>query len=176
MTQLTLNIKQFDITKVTSFFANYERNSNLFDYKEPLVLTDVAKLRVEMFKEVHENIMKIQKRTFNYINKKRKNAPLLKKKNKIYLFARNFKRRGKSKKLKFVKVEAFFIKKVKGPKSYELNLLNDAKVHSIFDISLLKSIDLNTFIQETFQYEKQKKKKFEIEKILKKKENQYLIK
>ena len=75
-----------------------------------------------------------------------------------------------------MKIEAFLVKKIKEFKSYELNLFKNARVHSIFDISLLKLIDFNTFIQKTFHYEKQKKKEFEIEKILKKKESQYLIK
>ena len=176
MTQLTLNIKQFETTKITSFFANYERNSNLFDYKKSLMLTNVAKSRVEMLKKVHENIMKMQKKTSTYVNKKRKNASLLKEENKIYFFAKNLRKKNKNKKLNFTKVEIFFIKKVKKFKSYELNLLKNAKIHSIFDIFLLKSIDLNIFIQETFHYEKQKEKKFEIKKILKKEKNQYLIK
>ena len=122
------------------------------------MLTNVAKSRVEMLKKVHENIIKMQNKTFNYINKKRKNTSLLKEGNKIYLFAKNFEKKSKNKKLNFVKVEAFFIKKVKRLKSYELNLLKNAKVHSIFDIFLLKLIDFNTLIQETFHYEKQKKK------------------
>ena len=56
-----------------------------------------------------------------------------------------------------MKIEAFFIKKVKKLKNYELNLFKDAKIHSIFNIFLLKLIDFNTFIQKTFHYEKQKK-------------------
>ena len=122
MTQLTLSIKQFDTTKVISFFANYERNSNLFDYKESSMLTNVAKSRIEIFKMIYENIVKMQNKTFNRINKKRKNAPLLKERNKVYFFTRNIKRKGKSKKLNFVKIEAFFIKKIKELKSYELDL------------------------------------------------------
>ena len=57
------------------------------------MLTNVAKSRVEMLKKVHKNIMKMQKKTFNYINKKRKNAFLLKKENKIYLFAKNLRKK-----------------------------------------------------------------------------------
>ena len=57
-----------------------------------------------------------------------------------------------------IKVEAFFIKKIKKLKNYKLNLLKNAKIHLIFDIFLLKLIDLNKFIRETFHYEKQKKR------------------
>ena len=69
-----------------------------------------------------------------------------------------------------IKIEAFFIKKIQKFKSYELNLFKNVKIHLIFNISLLKLVDLNTFIQETFRYEKQKKK-FKIEKILTKKKS-----
>ena len=89
---------------------------------------------------------------------------------------KNLKRKNKNKKLNSIKIEAFFIKRIKRFKNYKLNLFKNVKIHSIFNISLLKSIDFNAFIQETFHYEKQKKEKFEIEKILTKRENQYLIK
>ena len=73
----------------------------------------------------------------------------------------------KNKKLNSIKVEAFFIKKIKKFKNYELNLSKNAKIHSIFNISLLKLIDSNTFIQETFCYNTQKKNEFKIKIILK---------
>ena len=94
---MTLNIKQFNTTKTILFFANYERNSNLFNYKKSSILTNVAKLRVEIFKKVHENITKMQNKTFEYDNKKRKNISLLKKRNKMYLFAKNLKKKNKKK-------------------------------------------------------------------------------
>ena len=100
----------------------------------------------------------------------------MKKKNKVYLFAKKLKNKNKNKKLNFIKIKAFFIKKIKRFKNYKLNLFKNAKVHSIFNISLLKSIDFNIFIQETFHYKKQKEKEFEIEEILKKEKSQYLIK
>ena len=171
MTQMTLNIKQFDTTKTTSFFVNYERLLNLFDYKESSMLANATKSKVETLKKVHENIIKMQFKFANYANKKRKNAPLFKEGNKIYLFAKNLKRKSKNKKLDSIKIEAFFVKKIKKFKSYELNLSKNVKIHLIFDISLLKSIDPNTLIQEKFQYEKQKKEKFEVEEILNKKRN-----
>ena len=42
MTQLTLSSKHFDITKVTSFYANFERESNLLNFRQSEVLTDAA--------------------------------------------------------------------------------------------------------------------------------------
>ena len=111
----------------------------------------------------------MQNKSTRYVNKRRKDAPLLKKRNKVFLLTRNLKRKGKSKKLNSIKIEAFFIKEIKESKSYELNLSKNVKIHSIFNIFLLKSIDSNTFIQETFHYICQKEQKFEVEKILKQK-------
>ena len=91
-------------------------------------------------------------RSTKYQNKKRKNASLLKKKDKIFLFAKNLKRKNKNKKLKSIKIEVFLIKKIKKLKNYELNLFKNVKIYLIFNISLLKSIDSNTSIQEIFQY------------------------
>ena len=71
---------------------------------------------LKYLKKIHENIMKMQNKTFNYINKKRKNAFLLKKKNKIYLFAKNLKKKNKNKKLNFVKIETFLLKRLKNLK------------------------------------------------------------
>jgi hypothetical protein len=78
--------------------------------------------------------------------------------------------------LNHVKVESFLVKKAKKSVNYELDLLKDAKVFLIFHISLLKSVDLSTSIQNTFHYKSQKKIEFVIEKILEQRDQQYLIK
>ena len=101
----------------------------------------------------------MQIKSFTYINNKRKNASLLKERNKIYFLTKNFlKKKNKNKKLNLIKVETFCIKKIKKSKIYELNLLKNVKIHLIFNIFLLKLIDFNIFIQKIFHYKKQKKK------------------
>jgi len=87
----------------------------------------------------------------------------------VYLLTKNLKTRKKSKKLDHVKVEPFFIKEVKESINYELDLLKDAKVFLVFHISLLELVDPNTPIQETFHYHPQEENRFEVEKILEKK-------
>jgi hypothetical protein len=94
----------------------------------------------------------------------------------MYLLTKNLKIRKKSKKLNHVKVESFFIKEVKKLINYELDLFKNVKVFLVFHISLLKSADFNTSIQETFHYHSQKENRFEIKKILEKKDQQYLVK
>jgi hypothetical protein len=94
----------------------------------------------------------------------------------VYLLTKNLKIRKKSRKLNHVKIESFFIKEVKKSVNYELDLPKNARVFLVFHISLLKSADPSTSIQETFHYYSQKKNRFEIEKILEKKGQQYLVK
>ena len=72
MTQLTFNIKKFNIIKTTSFFANFKRNFNSFNYKESSMLTNVTKLRIDMMKQIHDNIMKMQIKSTIYQNTKKK--------------------------------------------------------------------------------------------------------
>jgi hypothetical protein len=67
-----------------------------------------------------------------------------------------------------MKIESFFIKKIKKSINYELNLSINVKIFSIFYVFLLKSIDSKTFIQNIFHYEIQKKKRIRNRKILKK--------
>ena len=146
MTQLIFNVKQFNIIKTTLFSANYKRNLNLFNYKESSMLTNAIKSRVETLKQIHENILKMQIKSINYQNKKIKNVFLLKKKIKYFFLQKILKEKNKNKKLKLIKIEAFFIKKIKGFKSYKLNLLKDVKIYLIFNIFLSKLINLNIFI------------------------------
>ena len=103
-------------------------------------------------------------------------ASQLKKKNKVYLLTKNLKIKKKSKKLDHVKVESFFIKEVKRLINYELDLPKNAKVFLVFHILLLKPIDPNTFIQEAFHYYSQEENRFEVKRILEKKNQQYLVK
>jgi hypothetical protein len=103
-------------------------------------------------------------------------TPQLKERDKVYLLTRNLKTKKKSRKLNHVKVELFFIKTIKGPINYELDLLKDAKVFLVFHVSLLELVDLNTSIQETFHYRAQEESKYEVKKILKQQGQNYLIK
>ena len=144
MTQLTLNAKVSNITKVTSFFANYNKKLNLFKKERTHLLAQSTIERVETLKRVHDNISKMQERSTKYQNEKRKTTSQLKERDKIYLFTKNLKTRKLSKKLNHVKVESFLIKKAKRSINYELDLPKDAKVFLIFHVSLLESVDPST--------------------------------
>ena len=176
MTQLTLNSKHFDTTKMTSFYANYDRESNLLNYEQSKISTNAAERQVKTLRMIHNNIVKMQQRFFKYINKKRKMTSLLKKGNKVYLLTKNLKTKKASKKLNNVKIESFYVKKVRESKTYELKLSKNIKIFSIFDIFLLESTDPKTLIQETFHFKEEEKEIYTMERILKKKDQNYLIK
>ncbi len=176
MAQLALNAKVLNTTRVTSFFANYDKEFNLFGKERTHLLAQSAIEKVETLKKVHDNISKMQERSTKYQNKKRKTTPQLKEGDKVYLFTKNLRTRKPSKKLDHVKVESFLVKKIKGPVNYELDLPKDAKVFSIFHISLLKLADSTTPLQDTFYFHSQKEKQYEVEKILRREGQEYLIK
>ncbi len=176
MAQLALNAKISNTTKITLFFANYDKKSNLFGQQRKHLAAQLAIERVATLKKIHDNITTMQTKLTRYQNKKRKMTPQLKERNKMYLLTKNLKIRKKSKKLNHVKVESFFIKAVKESVNYELDLPKNAKVFLVFHISLLESVDLSTSIQGTFHYYSQKEDRFEVERILEKKSQRYLVK
>ena len=74
------------------------------------------------------------------------------------------------------KVESFYIKAVREEVSYELHLLVNIRIHSVFHVSLLEPADSSTSIQKTFHYETQEKTEFEVKEILQQKDQCYLVK
>ena len=66
MTQLALNAKISNITKITSFFANYNKELNLFKKEQKHLLAQLAIERVATLKRIHDNILKMQKRSIKY--------------------------------------------------------------------------------------------------------------
>jgi hypothetical protein len=176
MAQLTLNAKISNTTKITSFFANYGRKSNLFGEERKHLSTQLAIERVATLKKIRNNISMMQERSTKYQNKKRKTAPQLKERNKIYLFTKNLKTRKPSKKLNHVKVESFLVKKTKKLVNYELDLPKNARVFLVFHISLLESANSITSLQNTFYFHSQKEEQYEVEEILRQEGQKYLIK
>ncbi len=84
----------------------------------------------------------------------------------MYLLTKNLKTRKSNKKLNHVKIESFLVRKTKRSINYELDLPKNAKVFLVFYISLLKSIDSTTPLQDTFYFHSQEEKQYKVEKIL----------
>jgi hypothetical protein len=66
MTQLALNAKISNITKITLFFANYNRELNLFKKERKHFLAQLVIVKIETLKKIHNNISKMQKKLIKY--------------------------------------------------------------------------------------------------------------
>jgi len=63
MTQLTLNAKISNITKITLFFVNYNKEFNLFKKEQKHLLTQLVIERIATLKKIYNNILKMQKKS-----------------------------------------------------------------------------------------------------------------
>ena len=175
MTQIVINSRVSNTTKVSLYFINFDRKSNLFEQELQHVTVNLTMNRVKKLKNIKKNIQKMQLKSEKYVNKKRKEDSQLKEKNKVYLLIKNLTTKRFNKKLNHAKIESFFIKTVKESVNYELNLFKNTYIHSIFYINMLESVDFSTSIQKEFYYENSEEE-YIVKEILKKKDQNYLIK
>ena len=127
-----------------------------------------------MHKEIVEQIERRNKKIAIYSNKKRKNRPQLKERDKVYLLIKNIKSKRLSKKLDYVKVGPFLVKQQKGPVNYKLDLPKNTNIHLVFYILLLELADAQTPLQETFYFEN--KEEYKVDRILRRQGQRYLVK
>ena len=66
MTQLILNVKISKITKVTFFFANFEKELNFFEKSKNQISTKVTIIRKNTIKTIQNNIFKMQTNSTTY--------------------------------------------------------------------------------------------------------------
>ncbi len=66
MTHLTLNAKISNITKITLFFVNYNKEFNLFKKEQKHLLTQLVIERITTLKKIYNNILKMQKKSIKY--------------------------------------------------------------------------------------------------------------
>jgi len=66
MTQLALNAKVSNITKITLFFVNYNKKLNLFKEEQKHLLAQLVIERIATLKMIHDNILKMQEKLIKY--------------------------------------------------------------------------------------------------------------
>ena len=111
------------------------------------------------------------------IDKKSKIAPQLKKGDKVYLLTKNWKtKKPKTKKLDNIKVRLFSVKEKTGPVNIKIRLPRDTRVYPNFHISMIELADQSTPLQEIFHYQPEEEQEFEVEQILARKGQPYLVK
>ena len=180
MTQLTINNEHQTTIDMSPVMMNFRKNMNTFTMPTRLLINDKAITLTNEIKSVHELIQKKISQTHHttesYQNKKRKMAPQLKKRNKVYLLTKNLKTQQPSKKLNHQKIEPFYIKQVKKSVNYKLKLPPDTQIHPVFHISLLEPADSKMSVQTTLHNFKEYKNKYKVKKILQQKSQKYLVK
>ncbi|CAA9317827.1 hypothetical protein AVDCRST_MAG94-1309 [uncultured Leptolyngbya sp.] len=179
--QLAINQHRSDSTKESPFFANFGQHARVDMPKRPSPEAETALQHDEVLRRTHSSIQKYlqqaQQNMNRQIDKKRKMAPQLKKGDKVYLNAKNLRTKSpRTKKLENVKVGPFLIKEQRGPVNYQLELPPDAKIHPVFHVSLLEPADPAIPVQTTFHYQTDEEQEFEVEKILGKEGQKYLVK
>jgi len=171
MAQLAYNNKEAEATGRTPFYANHGRHPHLFERTLPTetkaaeaeeMAQSIQKIHEEMKTKMEEK----QQKSIAYNNQKRKKAPQLERGDKAYLLTKNLRTTRPSKGLDHVKVGPFLVLERLGPVNYRLQLPSDARIHSVFHVSLLEPADPDTPLQETFYYQADQEEEFEVEKIL----------
>ena len=179
MAQVALNNNVSETTQETPFFANFGKNPNLFMEPQQGPLTEKALVTATGLKAVHDTVKDNITRSHDALIKSRhkdsKTGPLLQTGDKVYLLTKNLKTRKRSKKLDHVKVGPFLIAEKRSNLNYRLKLPKDARIHPVFHISLLEPADPNATLQTTFHFEAQEDEEFEVEEILKKQGQRYLV-
>ena len=199
MAQLAINNQISETTKETPFFANFGKNPSLAlptrphpqaqqamtqaDKVTELIAkrqVDIAFQRSQYMDELQEylkdNIARTNTKIQQSRHKDRKNGPQLKKGDRVYLLTKNLKTKRPSKKLDHVKVGPFLIADKRGAVNYKLDLPPDAgKIHPVFHISLLEPADGSIPLQTSFGMTSDEDQQHEVDRILDRKGQLYLI-
>ena len=179
--QLAINQHRSDSTKESLFFANFGQHVNIGMPSRASLNTEKVLQHDKLLRQTHTMIRHYLQETSEkmqcQIDKKLKMAPQLKKGDKVYLLTKNWKtKKLKTKKLDNIKVRVFSVKEKTGPVNIKIQLPRDARVHPNFHISMIELADQSTPLQETFHYQPEEEQEFEVEQILARKSQQYLVK
>ena len=159
-----------DTTGLSLFFSNYRKDTNLhldlrIRPKAKKALVNILRMQT-IYREIAKQIKIRNDKIAKYTNRKRKNRPQLKKRDKVYLLIKNIKSKRLSKKLDYIKVGLFQVKQQRGLVNYELDLPKNTNIYLVFHILLLELVNSQTPLQETFYFENEEE--YKIEKILRK--------
>src|SRR2546430_5251662 len=114
MAQFTYNSHKNETTGLSPFYANYGFEPEAYQEALPIKRwAQASKISVDKLKSIHEQLSKeiafISMRTSKYYDQRCKDAPVLKKGDKVYLLRRNIKTKRPINKLDFTKLGPFKI-------------------------------------------------------------------
>jgi hypothetical protein len=143
--QFSYNSSVTETTQISLFRANYRYEISAFN--EPYqtsIDNEAGRFLVNDLRSLHKELVEqlkfVAERNASYYNKKRSQELTLKERDKVYLDRRNIRTKQLSDKLDNKKLSLFKIKAVKRRLNYELSLLKNMSIFSIFHISLLELV------------------------------------
>src|SRR2546423_1933136 len=170
MAQFAYNSHKNETTGLSPFYANYGFEPEA--YREALPTerwAQASKISVDKLKSIHEQLSKeiafISMQTSKYYDQRRKDAPILKKGDKVYLLRRNIKTKRPSNKLDFTKLGPSKIMEKISPVNYKLALPDGMRIHPVFHISLLEPAPRNAKLQTNANVETDENE-YEVKQIL----------
>ena len=171
--QFTYNTTVTETIKISSFYANYEYNSEITKHRTTAVRAQKAEMLVEqliiLHKKLSMNLQFISFRAKRYYDRDRSEEINLKVGDKAYVLRRNMKTARQSNKLDHVKIESFKILRNIKNTSYEFELSDTMKrKHSVFHVSLLESAHSETSNIIISKKYIESNEKYEVENILNK--------
>ena len=164
MTQFVYNNAQNETTEETSFWANYEYNSKIWqELQAHKSQSQKAILNIAEIKKLHRNLT-------NRIQQQKRQMTEIKPfavEERVYLRTDNIYVKWRSKKLNNKSIKLFEIKRNIKSLSYELDLLKKMQIHLIFHAFLLQCCNqfISLQIIKTFV---ELNEKYQVENILKK--------
>src|SRR3989440_11800165 len=143
LAQFAYNSAENSTTKMSPFYANYGYNPEPYrDVIEKAGTSLDADTTARKIKELQEQLRRdisfyalCMKR---YYDKGRRDAPTLKRGDKVYLLRCNIRTKCPSNKLDFKKIGPFKILEKRSTVNYKLELPKGMRIHPVFHISLLE--------------------------------------
>ena len=169
---------------MSPFYANYGYNPEPYrDVIEKAGTSLDADTTARKIKGLQEQLLRdisfYALRMKQYHDKGRRDAPTLKRGDKVYLLRRNIRTKRPSNKLDFKKIGPFKILEKRSTVNYKLELPKGMRIHPVFHISLLEPAPKNAKIQTDIEVEPDEGE-YEVEEILdrrvKGRQEEYLIK
>ena len=184
LAQFAYNSAENSTTKMSPFYANYGYNPEPYrDVIEKAGTSLDADTTARKIKGLQEQLRRdisfYALRMKQYHDKGRRDAPTLKRGDKVYLLRRNIRTKRPSNKLDFKKIGPFKILEKRSTVNYKLELPKGMRIHPVFHISLLEPAPKNAKIQTDMEVEPDEGE-YEVEEILdrrvKGRQEEYLIK
>ena len=182
--QFAYNSTENSTTKMSPFYANYGYNPepyrDVINKAETLLDADTTARKIKGLQEqLRRDISFYALRMKRYYDKGRRDAPTLKRGDKVYLLRCNIRTKRPSNKLDFKKIGPFEVLEKRSTVNYKLELPKGMRIHPVFHISLLEPAPKNAKIPTDIEVEPDEGE-YEVEEILdrrvKGRQEEYLIK